>query len=879
MALNSQVHLYSVDTSYFYNTKEKKIHDKLNAMYIQRKFETEKLIPFEEKDDMTDEEISEIESIKLINKPHIDRISYINSLVKKEKAKLQNKLDKNNKKRKLRSEMIRKKDIISVFDSTLTRTIGCSSNEISTDILIVQTYYFQVAESLITKGFTWNGEEYVVYTASAGQIRLKKFVALKKSVFDRIKPTLMCGLTEEIINEKGGVNTNKYLAYLALNNSATEIWEGFDIDRCIVVDDFETNVKGLVDYIDYETYKISYNQEMDIPIPHTDGAGIMLPQFCNRNRMVRFAWHKGLLIPFPFDKFIKENLNKYPNASKVKDIYGKEYDIFEDNIQVILTKSQFKMYKYYDSWDDYKEKFKKYNCEVGYCNEEVDNPPFAQINYQMMQTLTDVTDDELKIITEPTVKKINDLGYNKGVMLKILGADKRAQNKNFYQKSLEIYPELLQDDYSKEVLKDMKKSLVKNAKSGKLFLDSHYTFICPDVYAFAQWLFLGDKNPSGLLEANQVSCKLYKRSNELAVLRSPHLWREWNISENIVNSKLSKWFVTNGIYVSSHSLISKLLMFDVDGDSALICNDPTLINVAKRNMKGILPIHYEMKKANSENLNPNSIYNGLANAYRNTTIGIYSNNITKVWNDSEPNLDVIRLLCMESNFSIDSAKTLFFIQRPENEDNLIRRYTKSKVPHFFVHAKGKKEKNVERIQKKTTMGRIEKLIPNSRLVFKKNGLSKFDYTMLMSNKGVILDDEIIEKYKELIMDASRNRGKCDSDERNSHMDYLSESVRNELLRMRENPYEVLDVLIAHLFGKSSKDKLFFWSAFGDMIFENIQNNIKKRELDNTITCEVCGKRVEKTTAFQLYCNDCKRHIKLENDRKIRRNSYILSQSS
>ena len=36
MALNKQVHLYGIDTSYFYNKKERRLHDKLNKMYIQK---------------------------------------------------------------------------------------------------------------------------------------------------------------------------------------------------------------------------------------------------------------------------------------------------------------------------------------------------------------------------------------------------------------------------------------------------------------------------------------------------------------------------------------------------------------------------------------------------------------------------------------------------------------------------------------------------------------------------------------------------------------------------------------------------------------------------------------------------------------------------
>src|SRR5690606_3540132 len=127
-------------------------------------------------------------------------------------------------------------------------------------------------------------------------------------------------------------------------------------------------------------------QEMNIPIEHTDGAGMILPSVSKKAFMVRLPWIKGLLIPFSFDKFAQEN-----NSYKVKDIYGKEWDIVKDNIEVIFTKSQFKMWKYYSSWEEYKSNFKKFNCQAGKCNEEEDNIGNAKLNYQMLQTLTDMT--------------------------------------------------------------------------------------------------------------------------------------------------------------------------------------------------------------------------------------------------------------------------------------------------------------------------------------------------------------------------------------------------------------------------------------------------------------------------------------------------------
>lgn len=846
MALNKQVYLYGVDTSYFYNKKERKIHEKMQQMQFHlNRLKNGRLM-------------SDIPEHELI------RIKEVKEFIKKYKSKLDNKLTSNKNQRKFYEPYLRKSDIISVFESTLTRTMECEIGELTNNILIVQVYYYQVMESLIKNGFTWNGDEYVPYTASAGQIRLKKFVMIKKSVYEKIENSLTCGLYVDKINSMGGTNTNKYLAYLALNNSATELWSNFDIDKSIVVDDFETNVKGIVDYIDYETYEITKNKPMEIPIPHTDGAGIYLPKLSKRNMMVRLPWIKGLLISTPYDRFLSEN-----NANPiVVDVYGKEWNVIEDDIQVIFTKSQFKMWKYYSSWEEYKDNYKKYKCQAGYCNEEVEDSKFARVSYQFLQSLTDITDKELHSIASKTINNINNIGSNKRVMMRVLGATKNNPNKNYFQKCLELYPEMLRDVYSKEVLKDVKKSLVKEAKSGKLFMDSKYSFICPDVYAFMQRLFLNDENPSGLLNDGEVSCSLYKKVEKLDILRSPSLYREHAVRKNVINDETKKWFTTSGLYVSSHDLISKLLMFDVDGDAGLIVADRTFVDVAERNMNGIVPLHYEMKKAVLSEMNSETLYNGLRMAYSNNAIGLYSNSITKVWNSDEPNLDVIKLLCLESNYSIDSAKTLFFIERPENVDNLISRYTKAKTPHFFIYAKDKTERNVEPINESTIMGRLERLIPNESLKFDKHGLGRFDYTMLMRNKGQIIIDEIVEKFIPLNQSIGHNsRKKKDNDDESDHMDFLYQDLRNKMFSIGYEEHIVVDVLIAYLFGKKTKYKNTLWSSFGDIVYDNLVANIDKSKLKDTISCDVCGIRVKPESNKTLYCDKCQKIADIEKYRR------------
>ena len=63
--------------------------------------------------------------------------------------------------------------------------------------------------------------------------------------------------------------------------------------------------------------------------------------------MFRAPWVKGLLGVFDFVELIKEK----GYSPIIKDIYGQEHDVIAEDIRIIFTKSQFKMYKFYDSWD------------------------------------------------------------------------------------------------------------------------------------------------------------------------------------------------------------------------------------------------------------------------------------------------------------------------------------------------------------------------------------------------------------------------------------------------------------------------------------------------------------------------------------------------
>lgn len=105
----------------------------------------------------------------------------------------------------------------------------------------------------------------------------------------------------------------------------------------------------------------------------------------------------------------------------------------------------------------------------------------------------------------------------------------------------------------------------------------------------------------------------------------------------------------------------------VDGDKSLVVTNKTLIEVAERNIAkyDIVPLYYNMRKAEPVQLSNKSIYNGLNAAFIGGNIGIYSNNISKIWNsdiflhgteeERKEAVDIVKLLCCENNFVIDKC--------------------------------------------------------------------------------------------------------------------------------------------------------------------------------------------------------------------------------
>jgi hypothetical protein len=914
MALENQINLYSVDTGNFYTKKERNLHNKNAKIRSERRYlinriqelydsllkhgyttdnisedKLEKLEIIENTQDIVDEFIY-LHKIKLFKNKAANRTKKKLLILLENKVKSKEKQKKGNiQSRTLDQDTITDKNVISLFESSLTRMLGVSKDELTEDILVIQVYYFDIFKDISFYGFTYRGEKYKYYTSSAGQIRKKKAVFVKESIWNKYEKTIMCGLTIDKINKNGGNNVNKHLAYMALMNSATDAWDDFDIDRTIVIDDFETNVFGEYDFIDDSNYEIKRIKDC-IPITHTDGAGMVL---FGKNRMFRAPWVKGLLGVFDYKSLILEWREKYQDETigVIADIYGEKHDVIGENIYVIFTKSQFKMNKYYDSWGEYKEYFKKYNCKAGVCNIEEERIPDSRLNYQELQTLTAITDSELSDISKPSIDRLNALCSTIENMQRIFGVTPYNVNMTSLQKAVKIYPNIMNDTYFKNIIKGIKDSLIKKYKSAKLEVNGKYTFLLPDFYAACEFWFLHNENPNGLLDDKEVWCNLFKNKDKLDCLRSPHLYKEHAIRTNIASTGLderkeniSKWFNTNAIYTSCHDLISKMLQFDVDGDHALVIGDERIVDIAKRSMEGVVPLYYNMRKAEPTVLNTKNIYTGLNAAFTGSNIGQYSNNITKIWNsdvfiggtdeDKKNAIDIVKLLCMENNFCIDYAKTLYKPERPKYIDKIIKGFTKKNVPYFFKYAKDKEIDQVEPIND-SIVNKLDALIPNPRINTRKLGLGEIDYKLLMYDVNTEIDNNLIKIYTELNNTYHFKVSMKDEFQNNLH--FLACQIREKLSGFGYDDVEITDMLVKHLYEKKNRNhKELLWFCYGKCIAENLKKNVQVKKT-KIIQCIDCGEwlEVDVNDGMTCRCGACLGNYKKVRDR-IRKQKYRMS---
>lgn len=706
------------------------------------------------------------------------------------------------------------KNVINISPSALTRALKWQdqlkkSDDVFEDIIIVTSQVDKISDKnakkilrdLVLNGFLLDDKEYIFLTASAGQIRNQEMMFIEKAKYDEVFNTISCGLSWDKINstqdKEGnyGIITNKYMAYLALSASSSKFTHVFSINHCIVVDDFESLVPGIVDYVQVKQNKKSITlsgkierKEMNVSIPHTDGCGMILFSKSNEAFTVRGPWIKGLLVPFKFDCFIDEANRADPSVNHglvylYPELFSDPYTVqeiskeavsFHDNALggrlIVDGKNTFLAPDLYAFCE---------NLFLGRTD------PQGLIGNGQVSCSLYKDKEKLDCLRSPHWDRAHALRTN----CRDQDCIKWLCEEVCFLSCHDLITKILQADF-----------------------DGDTTLLCNDrtLISVAERNTLNDVP----LFYDMPKGKPQKLSNEafyngmlaaykffIGTLANPitKLWNNTSFNESDMNC--IKLFTAESNFYT---------------DYAKTLFAPTLPKEARSRKSELKDIPFPWFWPYTKNFR----------------------RLKKKKDDSK------RLKDNKNDVSEDSdvSPTLDEDENDDGENIAYREYIKCGI------LKEPSNSTVDRIGNYLE----DKKRINVNLYAAKTGLGKFDYRMLMSDqkmKDADINCSVIAKYDEL-------KGKYPKSEvyipKDQLFRYKCENLKSELLKIE--PDEVADMLIIHLFSEENQNtrKAIFWQCFGEQVKNNLSNN-----LSGTKVCHGCLAHFKPQSENQLYCPACK----------------------
>lgn len=494
--------------------------------------------------------------------------------------------------------------------------------------------------SFVKNGFKINDVEYVWLMCGASQQRTNRLIFCAKPIYDALDDILSCGAK---ISE---ISLPKYNAYYALSGSASH---PVSTPKWVVVPDKEIQMTKLVDWIDDDG--IVSRKDMQLNFNLFDGMGLISPQFAQQwaydigvfdylpyGYIFRAPFLKGLVVVCDFHKFASEVAHK----DIIIDIYGNSHNV--SDVDLILTKSQFKLWNYYKSIDDYNSKVEKSGMGWGISriSPKVENN-VVRTNYQFIQVL-DLPKSRIEMLCYDTVSWVRgvlcgDFVYTQLYFLgKIAMKDDPVEVWNSVQdsitKALLLEPRLINEPYIKDKVARSVGKRIKESYIGKLQVDGTFQFMIADVYALMEHIF--GLEVKGLLKENEHYSNYWNKKNktEIVAMRAPLTWRsEVNLLHLKNTQDMQEWYkyLTGGIIYNVWGCDCMLHAdSDFDGDLCMTTSSKVFIDGAKNILDVGVPITYNTPKAPKQTFNkkilPLVVYSGL-----DTRIGYITNLSTTMY--------------------------------------------------------------------------------------------------------------------------------------------------------------------------------------------------------------------------------------------------------
>lgn len=439
------------------------------------------------------------------------------------------------------------------------------------------------------QGFYINGIKYVRLLGTPGGVKTSTIFFISERLSEEIRVKIDNGR-----NPEKALVPAKFEAYRALTCSAStpvSFPKGI-----VIVNDCITKFKADIIELDDEGEGepvMTYKEKAELENNASDGYGLICPALAERwseeLRLgytacafnTRFAWEKGMVFTFDFQKFAKD----VAGSVEVKDVWGESHDI--RNVEMVLTESQVKMWDSYESFSDYMNK----SLENGYsfsvtktAPKELENE--RNLNYQYIQSY-DLDDEDIKELIAPSVNEIKDIlggDYRKSILF-LRGKQFKEEHiedlPNDWAKALMIEPALIHDPYIISRIKQAIKKRIDETKIGVVKVHANYSIIGCDPFALCQNMF--NMPVTGILKAGEIYSRYWQDygSKVVACFRSPMSChsniRKLKIHRSYEADEWFKYIDTCTILNAWDTTCAALNGADYDGDIIMCTDNPVLL--------------------------------------------------------------------------------------------------------------------------------------------------------------------------------------------------------------------------------------------------------------------------------------------------------------
>lgn len=737
---------------------------------------------------------------------------------------------------------------------------------------------------------TYNGKKYKRIIVSSSHSRTQKAMLVAENIWDKAMDILLCGINPDT-EYKFMSKWNSYIGLASTDSIPVTM------PNIVVVDDKEIRMKAKVDVVRevdiwdedgniQRKFSVLHDKVRRIPTNLFDGAGIVIVEMAKKWSEelnleyipASFQFRcipclKGKVYTMPVEEFAR-----IYKVSKIIDIKGKEWDLFKDKIDCILTKSQFKFYDLYSSIEDWRREFDKevhgYQRKFNISEYDV---AFSELEdttvmaYQPLQTLN-FTEKEIEYLCKPTIKSYINACSGVDGFLKFRGICSEKDKEDdiewsrfpSYYHAMYYNHSLFNDEFIRKKVKQDLKSAKERSYVGKLTVKGNYQTLTPDLFALMQHIF--GLPVTGLLKYNQIYSNYWNHHLEdtpwVDTIRSPHIANEHSPVQVVTSAEMEKWFAyqKTGIIISvfGNTIALKANSADFDGDHVLTVNNPIICKAAINQFSNTvyhekIEYPYEKEKKNNKIIvsDMDEILDCDYKGYKNN-IGNVINPISILWSLKRTNtvLDHIKIMSIIGSITIDYAKHGEEANIPKEILQLLKEHQK---PYFMKYLRsGRKKRSLEKeleavdalvdddinirlfddtdCTKNKICHYMEENIGNIDMDI--NVEEEFHWESLISSVPDIkshkyqkVRDKLIEMQEWLY--EINNEKYNDTDDLNESnktnkrkFDSLYEFAKAEFFDIVQDEKELLDILVAIFYSdkkfmKKYKDKSILWGCFGE----------------------------------------------------------------